>query len=63
MLVVTVKPTGEVAVAGEAHNPQAVRAPDGTFLLMDSYNGVSTANTALMNCFSIVFCTCFRLFL
>lgn len=32
-------PTGEVAVAGEAHNPQAIRAPDGTFLLMDSYNG------------------------
>ena len=24
---------------GEAHNPQAIRAPDGTFLLMDSYNG------------------------
>mmetsp|Transcript_25120 Transcript_25120/g.65524 ORF Transcript_25120/g.65524 Transcript_25120/m.65524 type:complete len:394 (+) Transcript_25120:2-1183(+) len=32
-------PTGEVAVAGEAHNPQATRAPDGTYLLMDSYNG------------------------
>jgi hypothetical protein len=32
-------PTGTVAVAGEAHNPQAIRAPDGTFLLMDSYNG------------------------
>jgi len=32
-------PTGEVAVAGEAHNPQAVRTPDGTYLLMDSYNG------------------------
>jgi hypothetical protein len=30
---------GEVAVAGEAHNPQAVRSPDGTFILMDSYNG------------------------
>lgn len=32
-------PTGEIAVEGEAHNPQAIRAPDGTFLLMDSYNG------------------------
>ena len=32
-------PTGEVAVEGEAHNPQAVRSPDGIFLLMDSYNG------------------------
>ena len=29
----------EVAVAAEAHNPQAIRAPDGTFLLMDSYDG------------------------
>jgi len=29
----------EVAVAGEAHNPQAVRAPDGTYLLFDSYGG------------------------
>lgn len=28
-------PTGEVAVAGEAHNPQAIRSPDGTYLLMD----------------------------
>ena len=25
----------EVAVAAEAHNPTAIRAPDGTFLLMD----------------------------
>ena len=32
-------PTGKVAVAGEAHNPQAVKAPDGTYILMDSYNG------------------------
>ena len=32
-------PTGEVAVAAEAHNPQAIRAPDGTYLLMDSYDG------------------------
>ena len=24
---------------GEAHNPQAIRAPDGMYLLMDSYNG------------------------
>ena len=29
----------EVAVAAEAHNPQAVRAPDGTYLLLDSYGG------------------------
>ena len=29
----------EVAVAGEAHNPQAIRAPDGTYLLFDSYAG------------------------
>jgi hypothetical protein len=29
----------EVAVSGEAHNPQAIRAPDGTYLLMDSYGG------------------------
>jgi hypothetical protein len=29
----------EVAVAAEAHNPQAIRAPDGTYILMDSYNG------------------------
>ena len=26
----------EVAVTAEAHNPQLVRAPDGSFLLMDS---------------------------
>ena len=31
--------SAEVAVAAEAHNPQAIRAPDGTFLLMDSYDG------------------------
>lgn len=29
----------EVAVAAEAHNPQAVRAPDGSYLLFDSYGG------------------------
>ena len=29
----------EVAVSAEAHNPQAIRAPDGTFLLLDSYGG------------------------
>ena len=29
----------EVAVSAQGHNPQATRAPDGTFLLMDSYNG------------------------
>ena len=29
----------EVVVAAEAHNPQAVRAPDGTYLLFDSYAG------------------------
>jgi hypothetical protein len=29
----------EVAVSAQAHNPQAIRAPDGTYLLMDSYNG------------------------
>lgn len=29
----------EVAVAAEAHNPQLIRAPDGTLLLMDSYGG------------------------
>ena len=29
----------EVAVSGEAHNPQALRTPDGTFLLLDSYAG------------------------
>ena len=28
-----------VAVHAEAHNPQLVRAPDGSFLLMDSYGG------------------------
>lgn len=28
-----------MAVAAEAHNPQAIRAPDGTYLLMDSYDG------------------------
>jgi hypothetical protein len=27
-------PTGAVAVQAEAHNPQAVKAPDGTYLLM-----------------------------
>eukprot|EP00035_Acanthoeca_spectabilis_P000852 m.75931 g.75931 ORF g.75931 m.75931 type:complete len:399 (-) comp10470_c0_seq1:206-1402(-) len=32
-------PTGQIAVAAEAHNPQAIQAPDGTYLLMDSYNG------------------------
>ena len=29
----------EVAVSAQAHNPQAIRAPDGTYLLMDSYGG------------------------
>jgi hypothetical protein len=29
----------EVAVAAEAHNPQAIQAPDGMYLLMDSYDG------------------------
>ena len=29
----------EVAVAAEAHNPQAIVAPDGTHLLFDSYAG------------------------
>lgn len=29
----------EVAVTAEAHNPQLVRAPDGSFLLLDSYGG------------------------
>lgn len=29
----------EVAISAEAHNPQAILAPDGTFLLMDSYAG------------------------
>jgi hypothetical protein len=29
----------EVAVRGEAHNPQAIQAPDGTYLLFDSYGG------------------------
>jgi hypothetical protein len=29
----------EVAISSEAHNPQAIRAPDGTYLLMDSYGG------------------------
>lgn len=29
----------EVAVSAEAHNPQAIRAPDGTYLLFDSYGG------------------------
>ena len=29
----------EVAVFAEAHNPQAIRAPDGTYLLFDSYGG------------------------
>ena len=29
----------EVAVSAEAHNPQAIRAPDGTYLLLDSYDG------------------------
>ena len=32
-------PTGAVAVSAEAHNPQAVVAPDGTHLLFDSYGG------------------------
>jgi hypothetical protein len=42
-------PTGEVAVAGEAHNPQAIRAPDGTYLLMDSYNGPDAGCRTYMN--------------
>ena len=29
----------EVAVSAQAHNPQATRAPDGTYILMDSYGG------------------------
>ena len=29
----------EVAVEAEAHNPQALRAPDGEYLLLDSYDG------------------------
>jgi hypothetical protein len=29
----------EVAVSAEAHNPQAIQAPDGTYLLFDSYGG------------------------
>ena len=42
-------PTGALAVHSEAHNPQAVLAPDGTYLLFDSYGGPdggcpSTAN-------------------
>jgi hypothetical protein len=28
-----------VAISAEAHNPQAIRAPDGTYILMDSYGG------------------------
>ena len=32
-------PTGARAIAAEAHNPQAVRAPDGSYLLFDSYGG------------------------
>ena len=43
----------QVAVAGEAHNPQAIRAPDGTFLLMDSYNGPDagcSTNITYSNC-------------
>jgi hypothetical protein len=32
-------PTGAVAVAAEAHNPQAIQTPDGDYLLFDSYGG------------------------
>ncbi len=39
----------EVAVAAQAHNPQAIRAPDGTYLLMDSYNGPDAGCTLQAN--------------
>ena len=32
-------PTGRVVVASEAHNPQAIQAPSGEWLLFDSYGG------------------------
>ena len=33
----------------EAHNPQAIQSPDGTFLLMDSYNGPDAGCPARVN--------------
>jgi hypothetical protein len=32
-------PTGNIAISAEAHNPSALRAPDGTYILFDSYGG------------------------
>jgi len=50
----------ELSVAPEAHNPQAIRAPDGTYLLFDSYGGPNAcpAKTDPATCSSISFCPC-----
>jgi len=44
-----------VIVYPEAHNPQAIQAPDGTYIIYDSYGGC-TATTS--NCVSETPCPC-----
>jgi len=58
-------PTGpytrvDVAVTPEAHNPQARRAPDGTYLLFDSYGGPTSCPTETNKptCTPIKICPC-----
>jgi len=56
-------PTGpytrvDVAVAPEAHNPQVIRAPDGTYLLFDSYGGPISCPTKTVNCVTTNYCPC-----
>ena len=42
-------PTGERAIRAEAHNPQALRAPDGTYVLFDSYGGPDAGCSSTAN--------------
>jgi len=58
-------PTGpytrqNVTVAPEAHNPQAIQAPDGTYIIFDSYGGpvACPTKTNTTTCTSITHCPC-----
>ena len=51
----------ETLIQPEAHNPQIVTAPDGTFLLYDSYGGPDSGCKAVTNyttCKSVSYCAC-----
>ena len=48
----------EVVIAPEAHNPNVIRARDGTYILYDSYGGCSGAATNYSTCKSTAYCPC-----